>query len=320
MEVAPGIHRVEAPLGERYVSLYLFTGDEDMLLFDTGDDRAPGDSLAPYLAQLDADPASVRWIVVSHCDYDHFGGNRSARELCVNARLGCHALDAPMMEDVDLLISGRLNEFAVDQGIAESDETLAAVRAGTRTVPVEIQLRGGEQVRLADGWQVQIEHVPGHSRGHLCVLDPRSRSAVVSDAVLADTLRTRDGEPAFPPTYRYVDTYLASVARLSAWRPQLLLTAHFPVLEGSDVDDFLGLSSAFVDRLDAELRRELSVSRSAMTMRALVQTVSPALGTWSESAALALAQPVAGHLERFERYGMVERIDLGAVMSWRWKR
>jgi len=35
-EVAHGIHRVEAPLGDRYVCLYLLAGEEAALLVDTG--------------------------------------------------------------------------------------------------------------------------------------------------------------------------------------------------------------------------------------------------------------------------------------------
>jgi glyoxylase-like metal-dependent hydrolase (beta-lactamase superfamily II) len=319
MEVAPGIHRIEAPLGDRYVSLYLLAGDDGLLLFDTGDDQAPPGTLAPYLAGLGRDPSAVGWIVTSHCDYDHFGGNRSALELFPRARLACHALDAAMAEDLDLLISGRLCEFAA-HGIVESDETIATVRAGTRTAPVDLRLQGGEQVRLDRGWRVEIAHVPGHSRGHLCVLDERSRAAMVSDAVLGETLRTVAGNPAFPPTYRYVDTYLATIARLEAWRPRLLLTAHFPVFEGADVADFLGLSRAFTERLESGLRRLLAASLAPVPMLALIRELAPDLGEWSPDATLALSQPVAGHLERLERYGLAERTGDGeAGLAWRWK-
>src|SRR5260370_29751320 len=49
MEVAPGIHRIEAPLGDRINCLYVLAGEDDSMLVDTGLDNTPHDSLLPYL-------------------------------------------------------------------------------------------------------------------------------------------------------------------------------------------------------------------------------------------------------------------------------
>lgn len=42
MEIAPRIHRIEAPLGDRFVCMYLFVGTESALLLDTGLDQIAG--------------------------------------------------------------------------------------------------------------------------------------------------------------------------------------------------------------------------------------------------------------------------------------
>ncbi len=52
MEIAPGIHRIETPLGDRFVCLYLLVGSEHALLLDTGVDSTPAEYLAPYLDQI----------------------------------------------------------------------------------------------------------------------------------------------------------------------------------------------------------------------------------------------------------------------------
>ena len=52
MEVAPGIHRIEGDLGERYVCQYLLVGEERTLLVDTGLRDMPEQVIAPYLADL----------------------------------------------------------------------------------------------------------------------------------------------------------------------------------------------------------------------------------------------------------------------------
>jgi hypothetical protein len=59
MEVAPGIHRIEADLGERYVCQYLLVGDERTLLVDTGLRDMPEEVIAPYAAEL---ASVVIWI------------------------------------------------------------------------------------------------------------------------------------------------------------------------------------------------------------------------------------------------------------------
>ena len=35
-ELRPGLHRIQAPLGERFVALYLLVGETGALLVDTG--------------------------------------------------------------------------------------------------------------------------------------------------------------------------------------------------------------------------------------------------------------------------------------------
>ena len=63
MEVAPGIHRIEAPLGDRFVAMHLLIGDECALLFDTGMDRTPYDYMLPYLDQIGV-PAETLVVVI----------------------------------------------------------------------------------------------------------------------------------------------------------------------------------------------------------------------------------------------------------------
>ena len=59
MELRPGLHRIQAPLGERFIAMYLLTGPDGALLFDTGvADSVPG-TLAPYLRKIGFDPAEV---------------------------------------------------------------------------------------------------------------------------------------------------------------------------------------------------------------------------------------------------------------------
>ena len=43
MLVVPGIHRIEAPLGDRIICVYLLVGDQNIMLVDSGLDSTPRD-------------------------------------------------------------------------------------------------------------------------------------------------------------------------------------------------------------------------------------------------------------------------------------
>lgn len=305
MEIATGIHRIEAPLGDRFVTVYLLVENDDALLIDTGMDDTPGTYIAPYLDQIGLSPARIRYVLTSHADFDHTAGNRSLQEMAPSALFLCHALDQPMVEDIEVMITERYGEFAVDHAIDESDESKAFIRNSSRHVPVNMTVSGGETIRLGNFWQVEILHTPGHSRGHLSVYDARSQSLIICDATLGSAVLRKDGKPAFPPTYRYVDSYVASMNRFRGMPVKTLLTSHYPVYTGLGVAEFLTESRAYVDRVDRALVDELTAAGAPRTMRELCTNLGPKLGEWPDAASIFLVYPLQGHLERLVQYGLV---------------
>lgn len=307
MEVAPGIHRIDAPLGDRICGLYLLVGDDAALLVDTGVAGTIAAHLLPYAARIGLDPARVRLVLVSHADVDHSGDTAAAKDAFPRALLACHRDDADEVGAIEAMVERRYRQFAADHGLDEAAETIAWFHEAGRSVPVDLQLTGGERLRLGPDRSVEIVHVPGHSRGHLAVWDPRSRTAVIADAALWRTVPTAAGAPAFPPTYRYADAYLGSIARIEALRPELLLTSHYPTMRGEAAAAFLAESRAYAERVDAVLLDDLKAKGPATT-RDLLARVGPRLGPWPvERVLTALAFPVMGHLERLEGLGAVRR-------------
>ncbi len=319
MEVAPGVHRLEAPLGDRYVCLYVLRGSERAVLVDAGIDNSPKDVLFPYLERAGIDLSEIQYVLTSHADFDHLGGNAAVCEAIPTATLACHALDRDLIEQLDLLLERRYGEFADFHGIADSDETVRYIRENTRPADVELALWGGERIRLDRGSELEILHTPGHSRGHVTIFQPGTGVAVISDAVLGHTLYTGDGKPAFPPTYRYLDAYLTTISHIELLGPRMLLTGHFPIYEEGAVTDFLCESRAFADRLDAALRRELAARHAPASTRDLVETIAPRVGDWGEQAALLLVYPLLGHLERLADFRLIERGARDGVTTWTWR-
>ncbi|MCX6045993.1 MAG: MBL fold metallo-hydrolase [Chloroflexi bacterium] len=316
MEVAPGIHRIEAPLGDRFVAMYLLVGDECTMLLDTGMDKMPDQYVAPYLDQIGVPASKIRYVLNSHADYDHTAGNASAKELAPNAIFMCHYLDQAMVEDIDVMIRDRYSEFAVDHGIDESEEGKQAIRDASRHVPIDIALSGGERIRLGKDWFVEILHTPGHSRGHLTIHDPRSQTLIIFDATLWNAVLRKDGKPAFPPTYRFVDTYVASMNRFAGMQPKMILTSHYPIYKGAGVHEFLAESRAYVDRVDQALLQAIGQAATPPTMRELTEQLGSVLGEWPSAASVYLVNPFQGHLERLVQYGLVTTARRDGLLTY----
>lgn len=318
MEVAPNIHRLEAPLGDRFVCVYLLVGSKGVLALDTGMDDTPTEYIAPYLTKLGVPPERLLYVINSHADIDHTGGNLALREMAPNAIFMCHELDRPMVEDLELMISARYGQFAADHGIDDSEEAKTWMRENARHCPIDLGLTGGETVHLGNDWHIDILFTPGHSRGHITLYDQRSYTALIADAALWNSISTKDGQPAFPPTYRFVDTYIASIHMLQSLPIDTLLTSHYPVYEGADVAKFLGESRAYVDRVDRTLKEFLCSSKEYYSLRELITALNSKLGEWPEEAEILLDFPLVGHLERLVQYRKVKTARRNNLLTYAW--
>jgi glyoxylase-like metal-dependent hydrolase (beta-lactamase superfamily II) len=315
IEIAPGLHRIEAPLGERFVACYLVVGAEAALLVDTGVAATPAGSIAPYCERIGLAPAQVRWIVISHCDVDHMGGDAAARTLFPDATLVAHAADRALIEDVGRVVEERYREFAGPHGIDIAPETIAWCHDVARAAPVGLVIEGPVTIDLGER-PVTVLPTPGHSPGSISVHDPASGALMTSDAVLGLTLHFRDGRPAFPPTYRLPGPYRATIEALSALQPRWLLTAHEPVMDGDAALAFLDASREFADGLEHIALAELDGADGPLSLKELIERIAPRVGPWDPSAWDLLAHPLLGHLEEATADGRLRVGDPGPPMRW----
>ncbi len=317
MEISEGVVRIATPLAGRRNDVYAFVGSSRTVLLDTGVDGVFADHIAPALEEAGVAAGQVSHVVVSHCDVDHFGGLADARENLPSATFLAHPNDAGMMQDFGLYLQGRGRSFAQSYGLDESEADLAWVREVTREAPIDVLAGGWERIDLGDR-ELQLLHVPGHSRGHLAVHDPQRSLVAISDAVLGTAVPDVDGHPIFPPTYRHVASYLATIGRLRALAPDQLHTAHYGAYEGSAVADFLGESEEFCRSLGAAVEALFvgtGTGRGAvrLTLSECVDQLLPIIGSWPKAGRRnALAFPVCGHLEDLVSAG---RLTLDATTS-----
>lgn len=305
MEFLPGVHRIEAPLGDRYVAMYLIIGDDASVLVDTGLDDSVRSTLLPYLDSIGHAREHIRYVVNTHADFDHVGGNGAIREFCPNAVLLCGASDRAQIEDIELMIDDRYGEFR-SHGFDETPETKAFIRQVARTVPID-GVRGSGDVIDIGGRKLEVLDLPGHSPGHVGLYESESRAAFIGDAVLWDSVLTASGEPAFPPTYRSVVPYRDTITRTQALDPEHLLTAHYAAYSGTAVQDFLQGSQHFTDTVEAVVLDILDGAPSPLSLLDIIELSHARLGPWGRDAAQYLVYPVLGHLEDLRARGLVEQ-------------
>ncbi|MEI7773035.1 MAG: MBL fold metallo-hydrolase, partial [Chloroflexales bacterium] len=196
------------------VNCYLVREDDGLTLIDTG---IPGSAPA-ILAAAQGLGQPIRRIVLTHAHSDHLGSLDALHQL---------------LPAVAVLISARDARFLAGDRHLDPDEPQAPLRGGyqtTATRPTET-LSDGDRVG-----SLRVIAAPGHTPGHLALLDTRDGSLIAGDAfqtraglAVAGTLRPLFPFPALATWHR--PTALASARRLRALAPTRLAVGHGEVWE-----------------------------------------------------------------------------------------
>ena len=314
MELSPGLHRIECPIGPRYVAIYAIVGSKHTLLVDTGFDDSIRTTVVNYFKEKKLSLDAVRYVINTHSDYDHTGGNKAVRELMPNALFCAGERDRPMIENLNSMFFDRYNEFEKEHGFAESKDAKDFMMTVAFETNVDIGFAGNERIDLG-GRYVEILHTPGHSWGHVSILDEKSRAIIIGDAVLGNSVLLADGQPAFPPTYRFVEAYRSTIRLLKGYQASEILTSHYPRYVGQAGTDFLDLSLNYTDLIEQICLDTLKSAGKALTMMELIEIAHDRMGVWVDPAYKYLAYPVLGHLEVLESYQKIKRSKNSAGLA-----
>lgn len=182
-------------------------------LVDSGCGQAT-DLLLANVEAAGARPQDIRWLLITHCHFDHTGGAHALRR-----RLGCrvvaHALDAPFIEQGD-------NEVTAASWYGS---TLHACSVDQRLV------RPREEIVIGDRAITAI-HIPGHSPGSVAYM----MSSCGRRVVFAQDVHG----PLHPSLLSDRTDYLASLQRLLDLDADILCEGHYGIFEGREaIGDFI---------------------------------------------------------------------------------
>lgn len=309
MELAEGVHRIDAEVGGRPLYLFLFLGERRMLL-DAGCASSVEEFIVPALAQLGLAAGDLDLLVVTHSDLDHQGGVAGIRRANPALWVGCGVLDIPLVSDPEALVTRRYQAYVDEHGIGPDDPGLAWMREESGSAAhVDVGLCGGEVLSLAPGWNLRCLHVPGHSPGHLALLDERSGALFTGDCLQGSVYLGLDGTPKLCPTYTHVDEYLATAALVKSLAPREVHGCHWPPARGAaEVEGFVAETCEYVALIDRLVRSSLAAV--PLTLAGLIGRVNAQLAEpWPEGLAQELVYSVHGHAERLVAQGVVTRVE-----------
>jgi glyoxylase-like metal-dependent hydrolase (beta-lactamase superfamily II) len=222
MSALPDAVRVldfEGPFRGTRVTVHpvLILDPQGQLLVDTGL-PGQGETLRRLLAQHGAQPATVRWLVLTHQDLDHIG---NAPEVVAEsgAEVYAHRADAPFIEGERLLL-----KLAPERLATLAPEARAFFEEWAKHPPrvrVSRLVEDGQTLPVAGG--VRVVYTPGHTPGHLSLYLEAHRVLVAGDALVV-----ADGQLRGPRPEVTLDMAEAmrSVAKLAALEPEFVVCYH----------------------------------------------------------------------------------------------
>jgi glyoxylase-like metal-dependent hydrolase (beta-lactamase superfamily II) len=285
------VYLLQGQVGLRPLYLPVFRGAYGALLLDTGCAEHVDNLILPGFAELGVNAADLRFIINTHPDSDHVGGNAGVKQFAPKALLGCGDADREAIDDPKILFHTRYDAYR-DVGVFYPEETARKImRDLGEAQPVDLTFRGGERIRLSPDWDLEVVYLPGHSKGHLGLLDRRHRTLFGGDAIQGAVYLDVTGKPALCPTYLYPETYLQTCQFIEHLDLDYYVSCHWPIKHGKEIAEFCSETRAFVDRAAHLLK-----AAGTTDLREACLTLGPQLGEWPETVHLELAYALAGHL------------------------
>jgi glyoxylase-like metal-dependent hydrolase (beta-lactamase superfamily II) len=309
-EVFPGIYLLPGAHGTFNTYAYVLDGDQPLLVDTIVRDKAE-QLVLPALAELNLAPAQI---VITHGHADHFGGLGAIHAAYPAAPVWAHADDIAWIESVDRYLDEMYRHYGLAAGFKFDEERLNWVRTLiSGQVSITQSLQPGQILRTGR-FELEVQPVPGHSPGHIALVDSERRFALVADAPLGSGIVDRAGQRPFAPIYIDPVVYRHSLQLIRSWNVELLLTGHLSPLRGAAGADFLYESERFIDRCEEVIRTALEAAEAGLDFTALAQKVDEALGPYL------LGLPgfpcILAHLRNLESLGVLRRTEQAGRPVW----
>jgi glyoxylase-like metal-dependent hydrolase (beta-lactamase superfamily II) len=306
----------------RSVNVYVLRDGDGYVMVDSGhplgDETASSwDLLGRQLAAIGASPAALHTVVVTHGHPDHYGLAHQLRDR-FGARVWLHAREVDYVHhrfvDRDAaprVLSAWLRRYGVPAEEADHLSTVSPESAHLTAAAPDRLLEGGEDLAVGEHRFV-VQWTPGHTPGHICLLEPRAGLYFCGDHILPTVSPNVSLHPHVEGNP--LQNYLDSLRTTAASDVRLALPGH-----GDPMPDVAGRAAGLLrrqlDRRDDLLRLMTPAPQTPYELAAQVWATSRPT-SWSQFRGYLRRNAVgtlAAHLELLAEDGLVERVDDGVI-------
>ncbi|MDQ6771561.1 MAG: MBL fold metallo-hydrolase [Candidatus Dormibacteraeota bacterium] len=232
-EVGPGVFELRLPIPweDGFVNCFLLPRGAQVDMIDCGMRSEESYELIRAAVREVGGPAALlRRLVVTHIHPDHYGaaGELTGRD---GAELFLHRLEVPMVHPRYLEIEQLVEEVGLYlelHGVPEAEATILknssrGIRAFVEPALPVLQLDGAETLEMGTR-RLHIVWTPGHSPGHVCLVDVEAGVLFAGDQLLPDDSPNIGLHPQSTPDP--LDDYTEGLRGLADREPRLVLPAH----------------------------------------------------------------------------------------------
>jgi flavorubredoxin len=222
-----------AGFGQLAINAFVIHAEEPVLV-DTGAGVESDDFMTALRSVID--PADLRWIWLTHTDFDHIGSlhrlldeNERLRVITSFLGVGIMGLAAPLPMDRVYLVNP-------DESVHVGDRTLTAVRPPAFDNPITTGLRDDRSGILfsSDCFGALLDEVPESAED---ISETALHQGQVFWATVDSSWLHRVDRAAFA----------SDLDRIRALEPTMVLSSHLPAARGSSVERLLGALAAVPD-------------------------------------------------------------------------
>jgi glyoxylase-like metal-dependent hydrolase (beta-lactamase superfamily II) len=154
IEITAGIHKIDRVRG---ANCYLVVSGNEMLLVDTGMPHN-GSRIIDYIKRIGGNPSNLKLIVQTHADLDHIGSAAELKQM-TGAKLAIHSEDSP-------ILSGKIGMKIVRGPLGLLFKLMYPL---VRFHPIKPDIILNDDMDIVG---FKVVHIPGHTRGSICLYRP----------------------------------------------------------------------------------------------------------------------------------------------------